>query len=193
MRVVGSLDREPRPAPEARAGLRRPLGNGALDAAPGLRKVLCHFKVVNEPPRALVTDAAARSSRLEAMGDSGGHAAARILVVDDEPSIRLLCRVNLELEGYEVVEEGSLAAARATLEEEDVDLVVLDVHLYNERSDALVAECHARQPRIPVVLVTGSVEITDSGLVEADAILPKPFELEALLSAVRDLARVHAR
>lgn len=127
------------------------------------------------------------------MGDSGGHAAARILVVDDEPSIRLLCRVNLELEGYEVVEEGSLAAARATLEEEDVDLVVLDVHLYNERSDALVAECHARQPRIPVVLVTGSVEITDSGLVEADAILPKPFELEALLSAVRDLARVHAR
>lgn len=127
------------------------------------------------------------------MGDSGGHAAARILVVDDEPSIRLLCRVNLELEGYEVVEAGSLAAARATLEEEDVDLVVLDVHLYNERSDALVAECHARQPRIPVVLVTGSVEITDSGLVEADAILPKPFELEALLSAVRDLARVHAR
>ena len=127
------------------------------------------------------------------MGDSGGHAAARILVVDDEPSIRLLCRVNLELEGYEVVEEGSLAAARATLEEEDVDLVVLDVHLYNERSDALVAECHARQPRIPVVLVTGSVEITDSGLVEADAILPKPFELEALLSVVRDLARVHAR
>jgi DNA-binding NtrC family response regulator len=127
------------------------------------------------------------------MDDSGGHAAARILVVDDEPSIRLLCRVNLELEGHEVVEAGSLAAARATLEEEDVDVVVLDVHLYNERSDALVAECHARQPRIPVVLVTGSVEITDSGLAEADAILPKPFELEALLSTVRDLARVHAR
>jgi CheY-like chemotaxis protein len=56
-----------------------------------------------------------------------------------------------------------------------------------------VAECHARRPRIPVVLVTGSVEITDPGLVEADAILPKPFELDVLLSTVRGLAGVHAR
>ncbi|HEY3551722.1 MAG TPA: response regulator [Gaiellaceae bacterium] len=126
------------------------------------------------------------------MDDSGGHAAARILVVDDEPSIRLLCRVNLELEGHEVLEAHSLTTARATLETEDVDVVVLDVHLRSERSDALVAECHARRPPIPVVLVTGSVEITDPGLVEADAILPKPFELEILLSTVRDLARVHA-
>jgi DNA-binding NtrC family response regulator len=127
------------------------------------------------------------------MDDSGGHAAARILVVDDEPSIRLLCRVNLELEGHEVLEASSLGTARAKLEDEDVDVVVLDVHLRNERSDALVAECHARRPPIPVVLVTGSVEITDPGLAEADAILPKPFELEVLLSTVRDLARVHAQ
>jgi len=38
------------------------------------------------------------------------------------------------------------------------------------------------------VLVTGSVEVTDSGLSAADAVLPKPFELEQLLSTVRDLA-----
>jgi DNA-binding NtrC family response regulator len=123
------------------------------------------------------------------MGDTGGHAApARVLVVDDEPSIRLLCRVNLELDGHVVLEAHSLATARATLAEEDVDVVVLDVHLHRERSDALVSECHARQPPIPVVLVTGSVEITHPGLREADAVLPKPFELDQLLSAVRDLA-----
>jgi DNA-binding NtrC family response regulator len=127
------------------------------------------------------------------MGDPGGHAATtRVLVVDDEPSIRLLCRVNLELDGHEVVEASSLATAREALEEEDVDVVVLDVHLYRERSDALVAECHARRPPIPVVLVTGSVEITDAGLSHADAILPKPFELDQLLSTVHNLARAHA-
>jgi len=127
------------------------------------------------------------------MGDPGGHAATtRVLVVDDEPSIRLLCRVNLELDGHEVVEARSLATAREALEQEDVDVVVLDVHLYRERSDALVAECHARRPPIPVVLVTGSVEITDTGLSHADAILPKPFELDQLLSTVRNLARAHA-
>ena len=62
-----------------------------------------------------------------------------------------------------------------------------------ERSDSLVAECHARRPPIPVVLVTGSVEVTHPGLAGADAILPKPFELESLLSTVRDLAQVHVR
>ena len=91
-----------------------------------------------------------------------------------------------------MVEAHSLTSARHTLEEQDVDVVVLDVHLRGERSDPLVLECHARRPSIPVVLVTGSVEITDAGLSEADAILPKPFELNQLLSTVRNLARVHA-
>ncbi|HZT93352.1 MAG TPA: response regulator [Gaiellaceae bacterium] len=126
------------------------------------------------------------------MADSGGQAPTRVLVVDDEPSIRLLCRVNLELDGHEVLEAESFATVRATLAEEHVDIVVLDVHLRGERSDALVAECHARRPPIPVVLVTGSVEITHPALAGAEAVLPKPFEIDALLSTVRDLAEVHA-
>lgn len=126
------------------------------------------------------------------MGEPRGHAATRILVVDDDASIRFLCRINLELEDHDVVEAHSLTSARAALDEEDVDVVVLDVHLGGERSDPLVAECHARRPPIPVVLVTGSVDVNESGLSEADAILPKPFELSQLLSTVRNLARVHA-
>jgi DNA-binding NtrC family response regulator len=122
-----------------------------------------------------------------------GHAATRVLVVDDDPSIRLLCRINLELERHEVLEAHSLETARATLEDEDVDLVVLDVHLHGERSDSLVVECHERRPPIPVVLVTGSVEVTHAGLSKPDAVLPKPFELDQLLSTVRDLVQVHAR
>jgi DNA-binding NtrC family response regulator len=128
------------------------------------------------------------------MADTGGHAApARILVVDDEPSIRLLCRVNLELDGHEVLEASSLATAREVLADEGVDVVVLDVHLGNERSDPLVGECHARTPRVPVVLVTGSVEITHPSLAAADAILPKPFELDALLGTVSALAPAHVQ
>jgi DNA-binding NtrC family response regulator len=128
------------------------------------------------------------------MRDTGGHAApARILVVDDEPSIRLLCRINFELEGHEVLEAHSLATARQALEEQEVDVVVLDVHLGGERSDELVAECRAQQPPIPVVLVTGSVDPAHPRLSHADAVLPKPFELDQLLSTVRRLARVQAR
>jgi DNA-binding NtrC family response regulator len=127
------------------------------------------------------------------MADTGGHAApARVLVVDDESSIRLLCRVNLELAGHEVLEADSLARARAALAEREVDVVLLDVHLRGERSDALIGECHARRPRVPVVLVTGSADPTQPGLSVADATLPKPFELDELLATVRDLAPVGA-
>jgi DNA-binding NtrC family response regulator len=120
---------------------------------------------------------------------TGGHAAPpRILVVDDEPSIRLLCRVNLELDGHEVLEADSVATARAEMEAGDIAVVLLDVHLHGERSDALITECHARRPPIPVVLVTGSADVTQGGLTEADAILPKPFELGELLTTVRNLA-----
>lgn len=127
------------------------------------------------------------------MGDTGGHAAPpRILVVDDEPSIRLLCRVNLELDGHEVLEAETVAIARQMLAEEDVNVVILDVHLRGERSDRLIPECHARRPPVPVVLVTGSADISLGGLSEADAILPKPFELDELLATVRSLAGVPA-
>ncbi len=127
------------------------------------------------------------------MSDTGGHAApARVLVVDDEPSIRLLCRINLELDGHEVLEADSLAAARSVLAGQGVDVVLLDVHLGRERSDALIGECHARRPRVPVVLVTGSADAAESGLSSADVTLPKPFELDQLLATVRGLALVHA-
>jgi DNA-binding NtrC family response regulator len=127
------------------------------------------------------------------MVDTGGHAApVRVLVVDDEPSIRLLCRINLELDGQTVREAESLETARAELATGEVDVVLLDVHLHHERSDVLIEECHARRPPIPVVLVTGSADATQDGLSDADAILPKPFELDELLAAVRDLGRVRA-
>jgi len=127
------------------------------------------------------------------MGVAGGHAAPiRVLVVDDEPSIRLLCRINLELDGHEARQAESLDTARTPLETWDVDVVLLDVHLHHERSDVLIEECHAQEPPIPVVLVTGSADVTQDRLTDADAILPKPFELDELLAAVRNLARVRA-
>jgi DNA-binding NtrC family response regulator len=128
------------------------------------------------------------------MDDTEGHAAApRILVVDDEPSIRLLCRVNLELEGHEVLEADTLASARAVVETGDVDVVLLDVHLHGERSDALISECQDRHPPIPVVIVSGSADAKQlAQLSHADAILPKPFELDELISTVNNLSRARA-
>jgi DNA-binding NtrC family response regulator len=112
-----------------------------------------------------------------------------VLVVDDEPAIRLLCRVNLELAGYEVRESGSIGDARA-LVEEGVDIVLLDMHVGAERGEALLEELVHR--RIPVAVVTGSTEIETVAKKGADAVLAKPFTIEDLETTVDRLAELSA-
>jgi len=107
-----------------------------------------------------------------------------ILVVEDDPSLRFLSRVNLELEGFTVREAASLTQAREALGEERPDMIFLDVHLGHESSDEFLDELRA--DGIPVVLVTGTA---DPGEYRgrADEVLPKPYEPEALIAAARRL------
>jgi DNA-binding response OmpR family regulator len=109
-----------------------------------------------------------------------------VLVVDDEPAIRLLCRVNLELEGFRVVEASSLGQARRELDAQRIVLVLLDMRIGNERGDSLLNELRGRG--IPVVVVTGSAELDAEWASRADAVLGKPFAIDDLLDAVRSLA-----
>jgi len=116
-------------------------------------------------------------------------AAQTILVVDNEPSIRLLCRVNLEFEGYRVLEAATLSEARRQIHAADV--VLLDVHLGNEDGTTLLRELRDDENRIPVALLTGSVGTPAGGARGlADAIVAKPFTLEGLTGTVRDLLDV---
>jgi DNA-binding response OmpR family regulator len=116
--------------------------------------------------------------------ESGG---ATVLVVDDEPSLRLLCRVNLELEGLEVVEAGTLAEARGVLERERIDLVLLDVHIAGQDGRDLLAELRARGGDVRVVMLTGSVDVTSGRMSSADRVIAKPFEPTRLVATVRDV------
>jgi DNA-binding response OmpR family regulator len=111
-----------------------------------------------------------------------------VLVVEDEPSLRLLCRLNLELEGFSVLEAATLSEARSRLESSSVDVVLLDLHLGRELGQTLVAELAARTPRVPVALVTGTAELPSAEESGADAVLPKPFQIDRLVATVRSLA-----
>jgi DNA-binding response OmpR family regulator len=115
-----------------------------------------------------------------------------VLVVDDEPAIRLLCRVNLELDGFDVREASTLAEARAAIEAEPPAVILLDLHVGRERGATLLAEIRLREPWIPVALVSGSVAIEQGeGPAGADAVIVKPFTLEELTGTVRALAAGH--
>jgi two-component system, OmpR family, KDP operon response regulator KdpE len=110
-----------------------------------------------------------------------------VLVVDDEPAIRLLCRINLELEGYEVVEAGTLAEARAAVEAGNLSAVLLDLRIGRESGRTLLAEIRNRVPPLPVALVTGSAELHPAGDGTADATLVKPFTIAQLIRTVHTL------
>jgi DNA-binding response OmpR family regulator len=112
---------------------------------------------------------------------------ASVLVVDDDAALRLLCRVNLELEGFAVREAATVAEADAALAEERFDVALVDVHLRGGDTRELVARL--RGEGIPVVIVTGSADVGALRAL-ADAVLGKPFLPQELVETARRLARV---
>jgi CheY-like chemotaxis protein len=111
-----------------------------------------------------------------------------VLIVDDDASLRLLCRVNLELDGYRVVDAPTVAAAEEVLAGGAVDLILLDIHIGADDGIALMRSLRQRQHEAPVVLFTGSARLDSETRAEADGVVPKPFQLEQLLGVVRALA-----
>lgn len=114
---------------------------------------------------------------------SAGAEPATVLVVDDDPSLRLLCRVNLELEGFRVVEAASVGAAREALAEDGFDVVLLDLHLGNDDGLGLLPaiEDHGGA----VALLTGS---PGGQLPDGATVIGKPFSIDDLTETVRRLA-----
>src|SRR3954470_4949856 len=84
---------------------------------------------------------------------------ATVLVVDDDEALRLLCRVNLELEGHRVCEAASISAARAALAAEAVDVMLLDVHVGHENGISFLRDLRNEGSRLPVALFTGSATV----------------------------------
>jgi DNA-binding response OmpR family regulator len=117
--------------------------------------------------------------------DSPSHT---VLVVDDDRSIRFLCRVNLELEGWTVREAATIEAARHELDEGAVDVVLLDVHVGHESGVEFLKEIREQHIGVPVVFLTGSTGTEALERVEADAVISKPFTLDELSDAVRKVA-----
>jgi DNA-binding response OmpR family regulator len=113
----------------------------------------------------------------------------RVLLVEDDVSLRLLCRVNLELEGFSVLEAGTLAEARVAVP--GVDVVLLDLNVGWEDGRVLLRELKQGADGPAVVLLTGS-ELDADAVALADGLLSKPFAPGELARAVLRAARVES-
>jgi DNA-binding NtrC family response regulator len=115
------------------------------------------------------------------VADAGAsNGGASILLVEDDAPLRLVCRVNLELDGFRVREATSIDEARAAVAGERPGLVFLDVHLGATVSDGLLDEL--REAGIPVVLVSGTVDVR-AYAGRAAEVIPKPFDPVELVAA----------
>jgi two-component system alkaline phosphatase synthesis response regulator PhoP len=127
---------------------------------------------------------------LESVTPQGSTSVPRILVVDDQPDIRLMCRVNLQLEGYEVLEAPDGDAGLEMVRSERPDLVLLDVMMPGLDGWQFMKEIKADETtsEIPIVLLTARVQREDEirgWLSGAADYLAKPFNPSTLTEIVR--------
>ena len=115
----------------------------------------------------------------------------RILVVDDDPDMRLVLREHLEPEGFEVLDAANGAEMRGVISQEAIDLVILDLQLPDE--DGLhLAKVLRDKTDAGIVMLTGkstTVDMVEGLEVGADDYVAKPFKSRELLARIRSVLR----
>ena len=111
-----------------------------------------------------------------------------VLVVEDDESLRMLCRINLELENYRVLEAETIDRATALVSAESIDVVLLDLHVGERHGTELLPVLRAERPQAAVCLLSGTSEADPPDEEGVDEFIRKPFELDVLTETVARLA-----
>ncbi len=122
----------------------------------------------------------------------------RILAVDDEPHMRRLLEISLRQAGYKALSAANAKEALDILQNEQVDLVVSDLHMPGMSGMELLEKIRSDNEAMPFIMVTAQGEISTAikamKLGAADYIL-RPFDLEVLeiaIAKVLDVKRLQA-
>jgi CheY-like chemotaxis protein len=109
----------------------------------------------------------------------------RVLVVDDEPDIRLTVSAMLEAEGYEVVQATNGAEALVLMEAKVPDLVLLDMRMPILDGWGFASEVRRRGYAVPIVVMTAARDAARwASDIAASSFIAKPFGFDDLISAV---------
>jgi two-component system KDP operon response regulator KdpE len=115
----------------------------------------------------------------------------RVLVVDDEPQILRVLRINLLARQYDVVTAGTGSEALDAARTRHPDLVILDLGLPDLDGTEVISQLRA-WTRVPIIVLSGridsrdKVEALDAG---ADDYVTKPFSVDELMARVRVVTR----
>ena len=110
----------------------------------------------------------------------------KILIVDDEESIHLLYKEELEEEGYEVCSAMSGEDALKAFDAQEPDLVILDINMPGMDGIEVLRQMKQKKPRVPVILSSAYPEYKqDLASWASDDYIVKSFNLDDLKSSVR--------
>jgi DNA-binding response OmpR family regulator len=113
-----------------------------------------------------------------------------VVVVEDDPGMRMVYFVNLEAEGYRVLEASSREDALSAVAENDVALMVFDGSLARPDDGLeLGQQIRNERPEIALVIVSGRAAIAEERAF-VDATFTKPFSLGEFVETVKRLAPV---
>ncbi|MEM1414323.1 MAG: ATP-binding protein [Myxococcota bacterium] len=135
------------------------------------------------------TQASPASASLRAGSGPTPRAGARVLVVDDEPQVRTVLKRVLEGLGF-AVELHADGTGLAGALDADVAAVFLDVTLPGRSGTVLLGELRAAHPALPVVLMSGHVDVEDRVLLPPEdptRLLEKPFRIESVRRVLAEL------
>lgn len=122
----------------------------------------------------------------------------RILIVDDEESIRESLKDFLEDFDFQVAAAASAEQALQLLQEHPVDIMVADLRLPGISGDALIVKAHELHPTMQFIILTGSVGYLPSSKLQAVGIQPqhimqKPlFDLMVLVESLESIIQQSA-
>jgi DNA-binding NtrC family response regulator len=114
--------------------------------------------------------------------------ASRILVIDDEASIRESLQTLLEMEGFSIETANDGEEGLRKLERQTYDLVLLDLALPGRDGIEILRDIHARLPALPIIMITayGAVaNVVDAIHTGASNFVQKPWDNEKLLADIR--------
>ena len=117
----------------------------------------------------------------------------KILIVDDDDDVRRTLRRILERDGHVVVDCANGQEALRALTAQRPDLVITDVYMPEMDGIEFLVALREGDPDLPVLAVSGGARnsaefvLEDASQLGANAVLPKPYKIEDMLTAVRDL------
>jgi two-component system, NtrC family, nitrogen regulation response regulator NtrX len=117
----------------------------------------------------------------------------RILVIDDEASIRDSLRVTLEYADYEVIGAATGQDGLALAERESPDLVLLDIKMPGTDGMEVLNRLHARDETLPIIMISGhgtTSTAVDAVKMGAEDFLDKPFDTDVLLFRIEKVLKL---